>query len=82
MRDTSLEFKNMNGKYNYVGSAAYAYYSALGYCNIDNFYAIDPLSEVSLYLYASIPDEIADNFSGGTVNWTFRDGTTYSLNFQ
>lgn len=81
LRNTSLEFKNMNGKYNFTGSPSFEY-TSYGIPSIGNTYSIEPLMEVPLYLYASISDEVADNFTGGTMNWTFRDGNTYSLNFQ
>lgn len=79
---TSLEFKNMNGKYNFSGSPEYAFYNAVGYNSLGNFYSIEPLTEVPVYLYASVPDEVADYFTGGTMTWTFRDGSTYSLTFE
>lgn len=79
---TSLEFKNMNGKYNFSGSPEYAFYNAVGYSSIGNFYSIEPLTEVPVYLYASVPDEVANNFTGGTMTWSFRDGNVYSLAFK
>lgn len=79
---TSLEFKNMNGKYNFSGSPEYAFYNAVGYSSLGNFYSIEPLTEVPVYLYASVPDEVAENFTSGTMTWTFRDGSTYSLTFE
>lgn len=81
LKNTSLEFKNMNGKYNFTGSPSFEYVS-YGIPGIGNIYSIEPLTEVPLYLYASISDEVANNFTGGTMTWTFRDGNTYSLNFQ
>ena len=82
MGATKVAFKDMSGKYNFTGSAEYAYDGGVGSNGldwIDNFYGIDPLTEVPLYIFASISDEVASNCTAGTLEWTFEDGNIYRL---
>ncbi len=66
----------MNGLYNFNGSAEYAY-DDNNY--IGNGYSLEPLQEVTLYLYASIPDEVANDLTEGTLASPFRDGNQYQM---
>lgn len=83
-RNTSAQFSNMNGKYEFSASPEYAFDGGVGSNGLDwigNTYALEPLAEVPVYIYASIPDEIANNFEEGTFTWRFRDGAEYAIDF-
>lgn len=82
--NTSAQFSNMNGKYEFSASPEHAFDGGVGSSGLDwisNTYALEPLAEVPLYIYASIPDEVANDFEGGTFTWRFQDGAEYSLDF-
>lgn len=81
--NTSAQFINMNNKYNFYGTVSYAYNTggSTGLNGLTSFYTLEPLSEVPLYITSSISDEVADDFTGGALEWTFQDGTTYRFNF-
>lgn len=45
---------------------------------LQTFYSLAPKQEVTLYIYASVADEIMNSATSATLNWTFSDGNEYS----
>ena len=77
--DNSIVKFKFDDKYEYTGTV----YEDSG-TDINQFFSVNPLETVKIYIAAQVPDEIIDSYSSVTVDWMMDDmfGSTDSSHYQ